>query len=76
MPSLFDGLAATILTWFVHSAVACSLALAASRCLQRPQDRDLLWKAALVVPILTVAGAMLVGVLGGHAPVVDLADLG
>ncbi|MBI2795339.1 MAG: hypothetical protein HYX65_01370 [Gemmatimonadetes bacterium] len=46
--------AAWLVTWFAHSFAACALALAAGALVLRsPHARDLLWKGAIVVPLLT-----------------------
>jgi beta-lactamase regulating signal transducer with metallopeptidase domain len=51
-----------ILTYWLHSALACALALVAARGFARdPAQRDILWKLALLLPLATasiaVAGA-------------------
>lgn len=46
-------IATGLLTYSVHSALACLVVLIAGRALSRPHDRDLLWKAALVAPLFT-----------------------
>ena len=57
MPTTLDTLATIVFTYAGHSAAACLLALALARVLRRPQDRDLVWKAALIAPLLTTAVA-------------------
>lgn len=73
MSALLDGTAMSLFTYAMHSAVACSLALATSRSLRRPQDRDLLWKAALVAPAVTTVGTILLSIVDNRGPFVDLA---
>jgi beta-lactamase regulating signal transducer with metallopeptidase domain len=74
VPTIFDTLAAIVLTYAAHSAVACGIALAIARCIRRPHDRDVLWKAALVAPIVTTATATVAGNFGLRA-LVDLANV-
>jgi beta-lactamase regulating signal transducer with metallopeptidase domain len=57
VPTTLDTLATIVFTYAVHSAAACLLALALARVLRRPQDRDLVWKSALIAPLLTTAVA-------------------
>ena len=57
MPTTLDTLATIVFTYAGHSAAACVLALALARVLRRPQDRDLVWKSALIAPLLTTAVA-------------------
>src|ERR1700712_3819162 len=75
MPSFLDTIAATILTYAVHSAAACVIALLVARYMRRPQDRDLVWKATLVAPIFTTLGVMLAGNRRGAGSLIDLAVL-
>ncbi|HVT37681.1 MAG TPA: M56 family metallopeptidase [Gemmatimonadaceae bacterium] len=70
-PTPLAAAGAVLVTYGVHSGLACALAWAACRRLERPQDRELLWKAALVAPILSSAMAILRGSMRG-----DLVDLG
>jgi beta-lactamase regulating signal transducer with metallopeptidase domain len=67
--------ATTLLTYSTHSFVACVIALVVAKRLPRPQDRDLLWKTALVAPVFTAAGAILLSSFGGPGFFVDLANL-
>lgn len=57
MPTTLDTFATILFTYAGHSAVACVLALALARALRRPQDRDIVWKAAIVAPLFTTAFA-------------------
>lgn len=57
MPTILDTVATILFTYAVHSATACLFALALARVLRRPQDRDLVWKAAIVSPVFTTAAA-------------------
>ena len=76
MPTLIDGLVTSLLTYAIHSFAACALALAVSRMLRQPQDRDLLWKVTLVAPVLTAAFAVALSLNGSHGTgFIDLADL-
>jgi beta-lactamase regulating signal transducer with metallopeptidase domain len=75
MWSLLDGVATSLFTYAMHSAAACVLALAASRLLRRPQDRDLVWKAAFVAPVFTAATTILLSAFDDRGPFVDLARL-
>ena len=42
-----------LLTWLVHATIACSFALLVARALRDPSARDRVWKAALVLPLVT-----------------------
>lgn len=42
-----------LLTWFVHASLACGAALFVCRWLVADRSRDRVWKAALVLPLLT-----------------------
>ena len=76
MPTLIDGLVTALLTYTIHSFSACALALAVSRMLRRPQDRDFLWKVTLVAPLFTAAFAVVRSLNGSHGTgFIDLADL-
>ena len=66
MPTLIDGFVTSLLTYAIHSFVACAIALAISRLLRQPQDRDLLWKVTLVAPVLTAAFAVALSLSGSH----------
>jgi beta-lactamase regulating signal transducer with metallopeptidase domain len=70
----FELASTAILTLGLHSAVAAGLALLLARALRRPQDRDLLWKAALVAPILTAAVVSFIGGAERRLPV-DVAQI-
>ncbi len=67
--------ATAIVTYGVHSFVACLLALGANRLIRRPQDREVLWKVALLAPLVTAAALVLVSTLSDRGRFVDLADL-
>jgi beta-lactamase regulating signal transducer with metallopeptidase domain len=58
MTATLAAAATILLTYAAHSAGACGIALALRRLLRRPHDRDVLWKLALVAPILTTAIAL------------------
>jgi beta-lactamase regulating signal transducer with metallopeptidase domain len=75
MPTLIDGIVTSLLTYAMHSFIACILALGLSRVLRRPQERDLLWKVTLIAPLLTAAFAVVLSFTGTHGGFVDLADL-
>ncbi|MDQ6828387.1 MAG: M56 family metallopeptidase [Gemmatimonadota bacterium] len=48
-----------LLTYALHSALACAAALVLGRVLVRdPRDRDILWKATLLLPFLTTSLAL------------------
>lgn len=70
-----DGIATVLFTYALHSAGACAIALVVCRALRHPQDRELLWKAALVAPVITTAGAMSLIATRGLDRFVDLANL-
>jgi beta-lactamase regulating signal transducer with metallopeptidase domain len=54
MTSIFQFAADWLLSWWMHATVACILTLAAGRWLVAdPRLRDLLWKAALLLPLGT-----------------------
>jgi beta-lactamase regulating signal transducer with metallopeptidase domain len=72
MPTI-DVVATALLTYAGHSAVACVIALLVARVLRRPHERDLVWKAALIVPLVTAPMAILGATAG--ATRIDLADL-
>lgn len=68
-------IASMLLTYAVHSAAACLVALALAQLLRRPHDRDIIWKAAIVVPIFTAASAFgIVRLANGMTPV-DISNL-
>jgi beta-lactamase regulating signal transducer with metallopeptidase domain len=72
----FLAVAATaIVTYSVHSFVACVLALGANRVIRRPQDREVLWKVALLAPLVTAAAVVFASTVGDRGTFVDLADL-
>lgn len=48
-------IATALLTYAVHSAAACTMALVVARVLQGPHQRDILWKTALAAPLVTTA---------------------
>lgn len=75
MPTLIDWLVTCLFTYAVHSAAACALALIISRVIRMPHDRDVLWKVALVAPLLTTAFALVLSANGAHGGFIDLADL-
>jgi len=76
MPTLIDGFVTSLFTYAIHSFVGCAIALAISRLLRQPQDRDLLWKVTLVAPVLTAAFAVALSLNGLHGTgFIDLADL-
>jgi beta-lactamase regulating signal transducer with metallopeptidase domain len=72
MSSTLDAVATTLLTYASHSAAACFVALLAARLLRRPQDRELLWKAALIAPLLTTTVVTASSMLGAQGGFVDL----
>jgi beta-lactamase regulating signal transducer with metallopeptidase domain len=73
MTSILNSLSTIILTYSAHSVVACLVALACGRMLRRPQDRDLAWKAALVLPFVTSAAVLISSQAGASVMRVDLA---
>ena len=75
MPTTLDTIALALITYAIHSAAACALALIIGPFLRRPQDRDVVWKAALVAPIVTAAFAALFAAFGNGGGFVDLAAL-
>jgi len=75
MPGLINAVATPLLTYAVHSFVACAVAIFASRLLRRPQDRDLLWKAAFIAPVFTATATVLLSAFGDHGTFVDLANV-
>jgi beta-lactamase regulating signal transducer with metallopeptidase domain len=75
VPTFIDGLVTTLLTYAMHSFAACVLALAISRALGRPQDRELLWKVTLVAPLVTTLVAVGVSTFSARGGFVDLAQL-
>lgn len=58
MTAALVAAATVLLTYAAHSAGACGIALALRRMVRRPHDRDVLWKLALVAPMLTTAAAL------------------
>jgi beta-lactamase regulating signal transducer with metallopeptidase domain len=72
---IVDSTATALLTYAVHSVTACGIALLAGRFIRRPQDRDLVWKAALTAPIATTAIAITLSAQGAQSPFVDLGEL-
>ena len=70
---IIDVVATAILTYAAHSIAACGIALVAARFIRLPQDRDVIWKAALVAPIVTAAVAMILSTSGVRSPFIDLA---
>ena len=75
MTSILAFAATAIATYGVHSFAACVLALGANRVIRRPQDREVLWKVALLAPLVTAAALVLISTLSDHGTFVDLADL-
>ena len=75
MTSVLAFAATAIATYGVHSFAACVLALGANRVIRRPQDREVLWKVALLAPLVTAAALVLISTLSDHGTFVDLADL-
>lgn len=75
MSGLFDGTTTALLTYAVHSFVACAVAIVAGRFIRRPQDRDLLWKAAFIAPLFTATATVLLSAFGDHGTFVDLANV-
>ncbi len=74
VPSILSYLSTGLLTYAVHSALACAIALLFGRVLLgNPRDRDKLWKAALLIPFATSALAL--GRLG-RGEVRSTVDLG
>lgn len=69
---VIDTAATAILTYAAHSFAACGLALIGARLIRRPQDRDVIWKAALLVPIVTTTIAITASANGAGSPFVDL----
>lgn len=63
-------LATGVLTYALHSAAFCALALLGQRILTRPAQRDPAWKLALMAPPLTTLAALL-----GAGPRVELPAL-
>lgn len=59
MTDVVYTLATWVLTYAVHSAAFCALALLGARALPRPAQRDPAWKLALVAPPLTALAALL-----------------
>jgi beta-lactamase regulating signal transducer with metallopeptidase domain len=72
---VIDTVATALLTYAAHSFAACSIALLAARLVRRPQDRDIIWKAALIAPIVTATIAITLSANGARSPFVDLGDL-
>jgi hypothetical protein len=72
---IIDSAATALLTYAAHSFTACGLALLAARFLRRPQDRDVVWKTALVAPIATTAIALALSARGARGPFIDLGEL-
>ena len=72
---IIDSAATALLTYAAHSFAACGIALLAARLIRRPQDRDVVWKTALVAPIATTAIAMTLSARGVRSPFVDLGEL-
>jgi beta-lactamase regulating signal transducer with metallopeptidase domain len=54
-------MATCVLTYALHSAAFCALALLGRRALTRPAQRDPAWKLALIAPPLTTLAALLGG---------------
>jgi beta-lactamase regulating signal transducer with metallopeptidase domain len=73
MTFVANFISTAILTYGAHSAAACLVALAFGRILRRPQDRDLAWKAALVLPLLTAGTVLASSQAGAERMRVDLA---
>ncbi|MEO8622500.1 MAG: M56 family metallopeptidase [bacterium] len=73
MNPIANSLSTIILTYSAHSLVACLVALACGRMLRRPQDRDLVWKAALVLPFVTTAAVLIGSQTGASLMRIDLA---
>jgi len=73
--TILDSTATALLTYATHSFAACGIALIAARLLRRPQDRDVVWKTALLAPIATTAIAMTLSAGGARSPFIDLATL-
>ncbi|MES2179714.1 MAG: M56 family metallopeptidase [Gemmatimonadota bacterium] len=75
MPAILTAVSATVLTYASHSAAACVVTLLLGRLLRRPQERDLLWKAAFVAPLLTTSVALRGGVGAFERLNIDLSDV-
>ena len=75
MTGFVDFAATAIVTYGVHSFAACVLAIGANRVIRRPQDREVLWKIALLAPLVTTAAVVLTLTLSDRGTFVDLADL-
>ena len=75
MTALLTHGATMLLTYATHSLLACVLALIAARSLHAPQERDMLWKVALVAPLVTTLVAIVAPGLRGTPFRVELADL-
>lgn len=63
-----------LVTWFVHTSLACGVALVAGRWFTADRSRDVLWKAALLAPLATslLSGSALPNV-GGSVDVLTIA---
>jgi beta-lactamase regulating signal transducer with metallopeptidase domain len=59
MTAVVYTLATGVLTYALHSAAFCALALLGQRALTRPAQRDPAWKLALLAPPLTALAAIL-----------------
>jgi len=75
MTEVGSWITTAIFTYGAHSFIACVLAVVAGRFLCRPHDRDIVWKAALVAPIITAAVAVVISSFAGLGVFVDLADV-
>ena len=73
--SIIDTVATGILTYAAHSFAACGFALLGARVIRRPQERDIIWKAALLVPIVTAMLAITASASGARGPFVDLGEI-
>jgi hypothetical protein len=75
MMPIIDAIATAILTYSAHSFAACGLALVGARRIRRPQDRDFIWKAALLVPLLTTTIGLSAAATGARGSFVDLGEV-
>ncbi len=72
MPSVLDAAAAVLFTYATHSVAACAVALFVARWIRRPHDREVLWKAALLAPLLSATAITIFSTVGSRGGFVDL----
>lgn len=75
MTDFLNALATALFTYGTHSVVACLVALVLGRVMRRPQDRDFVWKAALVLPVVTTATVIVSAQAGVARMRIDLAHM-